>query len=328
MKQYLNRFPIRSSRREESGSHCGRPRRSKERSAAVVRDPAAASRSIRRAAAGPLDTAALRLVPRQAPNSMKFEPRDLGCYRMLLPPLCALALFATVSVAWAIPLQYVVPNNLANVEGNTSVNDFLNASSFRMQMVFDASQFGGLGSGPGISNLVTSIAFRLDGGSANTVASFFGGSSVTLSTTLKSPDSLSPVFAENVGSDAVTIFNGAIGFGTTLVPGAMPQPFHDSVLATAPFYYFPSQGNLLVDIRARSGQVLFPGALDAQAALGDPVSRVFAADEVLTSGTIDSLGLVTRFNIAVIPEPATWSLLVMGLTLTALVRRRKAYGSH
>src|SRR2546421_12517929 len=95
-------------------------------------------------------------------------------------------------------VHIAVPNNLANTEGNSSLNDFLNASSFRMQMVFDASQFASLGSGPHVSNSINSISFRLDGASTFDAHYLFGGASVTLSTTLKGPDTLSPVFADNV----------------------------------------------------------------------------------------------------------------------------------
>jgi hypothetical protein len=236
-----------------------------------------------------------------------------------LIPLCALC------CAWAAvaqPVQIVVPGGLANVEGNTSVNDFLSASSFRMQMVFDASQFASLPEGPNISNSVTSIGFRLDGGSTHDVVHFFGGASVTLSTTPRTPDSLSPVFAENTGSDAATIFAGALGLGNTYQSGATPQPFDTQIIATTPFFYSPSKGNLLIDIIAGSGFIQIPGAFDAQNAVGDSVSRVFANNAGLTEGTADSLGLVTSFDIAIIPEPTTWLLVMTGFMLLAVFRRR------
>jgi len=239
------------------------------------------------------------------------------CQRLLIL-LCLGA--ARSGVAFVV--APVVPAGLANVEGNTNVSDFLNSSSFRMQMVFDASQFAGLGGGPGISNSVYGIAFRPDGASTFDVLYGFGGASVTLSTTLKGPDNLSPVFADNVGADAVTIYNGAISFGGGYIPDSNPQPFGQTIPATTPFYYDPARGNLLVDIRAGSGQVLFPGALDAQFVGSDGVSRVCANTAGATAGTPDTLGLVTRFNIAVIPEPATWLIGIVGLIVLTAFRRR------
>ena len=119
----------------------------------------------------------------------------------------------------------------------------------------------------------------------------------------------------------MTIFNGAMSFGGVLQPGADPQPFHQTILAFSPFWYNPQQGNLLLDIRGRSGQVFFPGTLDAQSVFGDSISRVYANSELLTSGIADTLGLVTRFDMLVVPEPSTWALLLTGSALLALYRR-------
>jgi hypothetical protein len=99
--------------------------------------------------------------------------------------------------------QVAEPNNVANVEGNSSVNDFLTSQSFRMQIVFDASQFGFLSSAPGVTNILSTIWFRIDGASTDGMLSGFRGSSVTLSITSRGADSLSPVFADNVGANSV-----------------------------------------------------------------------------------------------------------------------------
>ncbi len=227
-----------------------------------------------------------------------------------------------ISVAMAQPVQIVVPNGLANVEGNASMSDFLNSSSFRMQMVFDASQFAALPNSPNLTNSFNSIGFRLDGGSTQDVVYFFGGASVTLSTTTRTPGNLSPVFADNVGPDAVTILDQAVGFGSTYQPGTAPQPFDTMIIATAPFFYSPSRGNLLVDITAAAGLVQLSGAFDAQNATGDSVSRVFAVNGNSLSGTPDTLGLVTRFDFTVVPEPTTLLLTATALSLIFLFKRR------
>src|SRR5207247_4807945 len=136
----------------------------------------------------------------------------------------------------------------------------------------------------------------------------FDGASVSLSTTLRGPDNLSPVFADNVGPDRVTVFTGSLGFGAAYQPGASPQPLAENITLTTPFYYSPSQGNLLVDIRGVSGHVFFTGDLDAESTTGDAVSRVLAFSNLATTGTADTLGLVTGFNITVVPEPTAWLL--------------------
>ena len=254
--------------------------------------------------------------------SLRFEPRELGCHRVLKAALLPLIWTFAVCTVWSQGTTVFVPGGLANAEGNSSLSDFLNTSSFRMQMVFDASQFTGLGSGPGISNSITGIAFRPDGASTYHVLYGFGGASVTLSTTPRGPDSLSPVFADNIGPDAVTIYSGAGSFGGGYVPGASPQPFGQTFPALTPFYYYPERGNLLVDIRGVDGQVLFPGSLDAQEVMGDSVSRVFAVGNLSSTGVLGTIGLVTRFNVAVIPEPSALLLAGIGLLLVTHLRRR------
>jgi hypothetical protein len=231
-------------------------------------------------------------------------------------------LLLSVCSALAQRVEAVVPGNLANVEGDTSVNDFLSASSLRMQMVYDASQFSVLPNTPDLTNSINSIWFRLDGVPAFDPHYLFLGASVTLSITPRGPDGLSPIFADNVGANPVTVFNGSLGFGAAYQPGMSPQPFAETITLTTPFFYSPSQGNLLVDIAASGGQVLFPGALDAQLASGDPVSRVFSPNGNSSTGTPDTLGLVTRFNIAVIPEPAMVFLVAAGLVLLLVFKHR------
>src|SRR5438270_6594409 len=108
--------------------------------------------------------------------------------------------------------QVVVPNNLANVEGNSSTT--FDSTSFRFQEVFDASQFGGL-LGGGQTARVNSISFRNDGGSTDRVLLFFGGGTVRLSTTQRTPDGLDTTFSANEGADATAVYLGGISFGTS-----------------------------------------------------------------------------------------------------------------
>jgi hypothetical protein len=235
---------------------------------------------------------------------------------------CLSALCCCVTAIGA-PTQVVVPNNLANVEGNSSVAAPFNSTSFRFQQVFDASQFA---IPAGMSGRVDKISFRLDGASTETVALFFGGSSVQLSTVQRGPDGLSPIFADNRGLDSATIWNGSLGIGGLAQPGAMPQPwpFAESIptFGGTPFFYDPRMGNLLLEVAAGDGQAFLPGALDGHSATGDSISWVFANSAGASSGTAQTLGLVTRFDITVVPEPASFLLLLAGLTTLAFARRR------
>jgi hypothetical protein len=79
-------------------------------------------------------------------------------------------------------------------------------NSVRYQQVYSASQF------PSTSPLeITQIAFRPDG--ADTDPSLiirFDSVRIDLSTTSKTPSTLSTVFASNVGADDVTVFNNFV----------------------------------------------------------------------------------------------------------------------
>src|ERR1044071_9683350 len=100
------------------------------------------------------------------------------------------ALLCCAGVAFAQGNFLVVPNNLANTEGNSSMSEVFSSSSFRLQQVFDASQFAFLGNG---TCHVFQLAFRVDGAATSEMLSFFGGVGVVLSTTQRGADSLSPV---------------------------------------------------------------------------------------------------------------------------------------
>lgn len=231
-----------------------------------------------------------------------------------------LFVLASAGLAWA-QTQIVVPGGLENVEGNSSVAEPFNSTSFRVQQVFDASQFA---IPAGMVARIDGISFRIDGASTEDVVLFFGGSSISLSTTLRGPDELSPVFVDNRGADATSIYHGGLSLGGVVQPGASPQPFHETILSfgAGTFFYDPSRGNLLLEVRGGSGQAFLPGALDGHSIVGDPISWVYANSESASSGTAGTFGLVTRFDITVIPEPSAWLLAVMGLGIAAIFKRR------
>ena len=74
---------------------------------------------------------------------------------------------------------------------------------------------------------------------------------VNLSTTPRQPDSLSPVFAENIGPNEATVHSGALtmrGLDIISTPG-QPNFFEAGIQFPASrFYYDPAQGNLLLQV--------------------------------------------------------------------------------
>jgi hypothetical protein len=95
----------------------------------------------------------------------------------------------------------------------------------------------------------------------------------------------------------------------------------------------PSGGNLLFDYRgtlAQAGTPPFDGffsRLDAFDLSGDGTARVYGMSTD-SSGTMDTVGLTTRFEFTLIPEPATFFLLLVGAgplwLVRAHVRKQKA----
>ena len=195
-------------------------------------------------------------------------------------------------------LGIVVPNSRASIDGTSGdTAPFVNgATSVRWQQVYDASQFllitphGGW---------VGDIVFRLDGECRNGFGTDVSSLQINLSTTSKTPDGLSSIFAENIGADDRIVFGpGSLHLVQGCIRGTSPQPFAMLIPFTTPFYYNPTNGNLLMDIRNYSGGTdpgMNPGLIDGELTTGDSVSRVDATDVNASSGIVFSFGLVTLF---------------------------------
>ncbi len=218
--------------------------------------------------------------------------------------------------------EVIVPNELGDVFGNGvgSVPFQIGAGSARYQQVYAGSQFTNAGS-DGI--LITKLLFRFDesGRAFNTTISNI---QINFSTASRAPDSLSPVFADNIGADDTIVHAGALPIRGT--GGPSPAAWFIRIDFTTPFFYQPSAGNLLMDVRNFSGSdtTFFDGALPT----GDSVSSVYAytgdgtGSVTSPSGRVTSFGLVTLFEFTVIPEPSTWALLAIGIVGILLFARK------
>jgi hypothetical protein len=213
-----------------------------------------------------------------------------------------------------------VPENLLNTEGNSN-NMYPFNFSGRYQQVFAASEFATLGG----AALITQLAFRLDTTFGSAFSATIPHIQINLSTTQASVDGLSPIFADNIGTDETAVVNGELSLASSFNSlGTQPQGFDVYIPLQTPFLYDYTQGNLLLDVRNYS--YVFIPTLDAHNVVGDSISRRWHDDVNSPTATFsedgvddgnpdnfsNSLGLVTQFTFetveqptAEVPEPGT-----------------------
>lgn len=224
--------------------------------------------------------------------------------------------------AWSAFLSVDYPSS---GEGNTnSIAPFSYTSPVRYQQVYETGRFVPQGMWR-----LDRIYLRLDGPQGYSSSGTYTNVQIRISTTPASESSLSPVFASNVGADATVIFSGTLNWmamhTTPPFPG-QPQNWDLVLNATAPFIYDPARGNLLLDYQ---GDLAIDGLgpLDAWRLTGDGTASVFAVPNS-AMGTVDTIGLTTRFEFTLVPEPSTYLLLFIGGGVLWLIhsqsRKRKA----
>ena len=200
--------------------------------------------------------------------------------------------------------------------------------SFRYQQVYGASAFA-----PPLSQggLITALGFNVKSGSF--LATTLPDIQIDFSTTSKLVDGLSTTFAANVGADDKIVFaRGPMGIFPN-GPGT-PPGFNVVINLTTPFFYNPSAGNLLMDVRYYHEQTagFAPGFFDASDHSGDSVSRVYAFDVGDATGIADTVGLITVFVVTPVPEPTAGVLLLTGLGAFGLFAgpglRRSLFGKR
>jgi hypothetical protein len=185
----------------------------------------------------------------------------------------------------------------------------------RYQQVYDASAFAAVPMG---GAFVTRIFIRSD--CDVSWGPLVTNVQVSLSTTTRRPDELSANFTENIGRDETIVarlVNYAPPSNWSFPHCPTPGAPHEIPLEL-PFWYDPSRGNLLLDLRV-SGVRPYPhdewpriwppniGAphnrLDAVSTAGDAISRAAAFSlESSTAEVLDTTGLWTMFQFNPLPS--------------------------
>jgi hypothetical protein len=141
--------------------------------------------------------------------------------------------------------EVVVPNAQATLAGNSvTAEPFTCDRGERSQQVYQASELGSA------TIAITQIAFRLTPVSPGFSRRYYGAR-IRMSSTSNGPDSLSTIFADNVGSDERAVFSVAdltvSSVGNSVV-SPTPAPFDIVVTLQIPFIFDTGAGkNLLVD---------------------------------------------------------------------------------
>lgn len=191
--------------------------------------------------------------------------------------------------------------------GDTVEND-------RYQQVYAASELGAISNGGAV---IHSIFFRSRRALSGTVSNM----QITLSTTTKAPDSLSPVFAENFGTDATVVVNPRT---LTWNGGDGETPGYDIfILLDTPFFYNPAEGNLLLDFQRTRSLIGHAILLDAEETFGDGISSIFSVGTSPVADFVSTRGLTTGFFVEPVPEPSTAVILMSAIIFGVGFYRRR-----
>lgn len=214
---------------------------------------------------------------------------------------------------------FVPPEAATRPDGNSSFTPFDAAGRF--QQVYDSSAFGDLSTSGG--GWLRQIIFTVDATDGHFFEAIVHNIQLNVSTTSRSPDRLSQLFGDNVGSDDTL----AIGPGSLNLAGDRNSFTVLFDLPSLPFFYNPRDGNLLLDFRINQGigsigrpqGVAILGAFDS---VGDSVSSLYASSSGNAAvGQLSSLGLSTDFVFFPIPEPSALALLSVGLGVLVVSRK-------
>jgi hypothetical protein len=239
---------------------------------------------------------------------------------MKIQRLAAAGSLLLLYTAFATADTIVVPNSVATVEGNDNNFGPFFDNSVRYQQIYSASQFPT----STVPVEITGISFRPDGSVTDpSLIVFFDSVRIDLSTSSKTPGTLSTVFADNVGADNKTVFNSFVfDHAPVTGPAGGPKDF-TLTFSITPFLYDPSAGDLLMDVRAFESSGGISAALDAESGSGF-TSHVDAPDIVAASGSAFGTGLVTQFQFTSVPEPSTAVLFLLGAMLVGAGIRSRA----
>jgi hypothetical protein len=182
---------------------------------------------------------------------------------------------------------------LAKNDGDGSLRP--NVAPNRLQFLFPASDFAGL---PPSQRFLVALNFRGDRTQTQMVERIFPDGEWWMSTTDKTSATLSRVFADNHGPNKTLVNTGLytqhiLGTG----PPQGPRDFADGMRFQKPFYYDPSQGNLLIEhVWRTTGNPIPQPVIDVQSS--SEVTLLVGGNPNATSGNLFTGYSATQFEFA------------------------------
>jgi hypothetical protein len=140
----------------------------------------------------------------------------------------------------------VIPAGMATSNPGTTTLGWRN-TQFRFQMIYDTSHF--LSQGINYPIVISRLQYRAGGGATSAGGETYTGVTVQMSSSPLDWNSASTTFANNLGTDLATVFNGTV----TCLPaaGSAPNTYIIDIPLATPFTYDPTSGlDLLIDVDA------------------------------------------------------------------------------
>lgn len=196
-------------------------------------------------------------------------------------------------------IKVITPASNANVEGISFATP--GAAPIRIQYLILASDFVNL---PASHRQLIGFNFRADISQVQSLNWGSGTERIWMSTTTRNV--LTNVFEQNHGSNKALVHDGPMFYPLLATgPTGGPRNIADAPLLQTPFFYDPSQGNLLVDRLVFSTNPSPRANIDTLLTNQNLV-LLNAADPNATTGTLVTAPAVLQFEF--VPEPATFVL--------------------
>lgn len=231
--------------------------------------------------------------------------------------ICAVCIVvAPVGNSLAQVQTLVLPPGTEDRPGNRMETIVGNEESTRFQQFFSADVLS-----PAMPNgaWISGISFRRDDQTLRSGEVAFQSVEVILATTDRTINSVSPVFAENLGPDARSVYSqGPVAWSLRHIPGRA-NPFDAVLRFSAPFLYDPSKGNLLIDVRLIGADS--DAALDVDGPSIVPPEIAFfvrastAINPSIQAGDLNGGAYVTQISFSPIPEPSAIAFFAFGFVI-------------